>query len=719
MFRLRKSGYDKELIVSYGNMFLLGNGHIGYRGTLEEYEKSESVAVNIVGAYDRYHDSWREPVNAPNPFYVSFTFDGVTYDARKLVPLSHQQVLDTKHGIFSRETEYGNAIIRSSRYIDKLHVANMAMKYEIEALSDGKIVLETGIDYDVWNTNGPHLFEPRLHMDGIFTYLGVTNEGKYCAVSTAVSTNFPEHPIIVSHDGKMLKKYVIKAIKGQIYKLVVFADIRFGTTPLVLEESTSGLFTYKAPGYAHRLLAHRKEWERLWAVADVKLEGDLAAQFALRYSIYHLLILAPTVYTTSIPARGLSGQTYKGAIFWDTEIFMLPFFNLTSPEVARRLVDYRLNTLDGAKRKAKMFGYDGAFYAWESQETGDEACSLYNVSDALTGKPIRTYFADKQIHISGDVALGIVNTYERSHDMDILLSGGLEALLEIAKFFKSYATYDETKQLYFINDVIGPDEYHERIDNNAFTNYLAAQSVKYALHYASLVEEIHPDAYQRILKQVGLQSLTDLAYFLAHLFLPVPNEDGIIEQFTGYFQKEDVLVPEVRSRLKSKNEYWGGTAGVATPTRVIKQADVVTLLVLFPDLFSGEIKKKNFKFYEKYTEHGSSLSACMYSLLACEIKKPEWAYPFFLRSANIDLGKEAKQYAGSIYIGGTHPASNGGTYMAAVYGFAGLRFTDKGIKFQPSLPKEIKSLSFRYYENDVLKEVKIDTQDVVVKKVKL
>jgi len=717
MFILTHVGYNRLNIVPHGNRFLIGNGHLGYRGTLEEYQASESVALNIVGAYDRMGEKWRESLNAPNPFFVTLTVNNEYCDTLKKSPKNHVQRLDLKHGLFERETTFKNAVIRSQRFVDKNHVENLAMRYEFTALISGQATLRVGIDHDVWDTNGPHLHETKVYMDKAISYVGVTNENQYLAVSAIIQTDFTDHPIIERKEGKLLKKFSLNVVAGQTYTVTVFADVRFGSSSHVFEESEKGVLDYASKSYQKRLAEHKKTWNGLWKIADVKLKGDQDADFALRYSIYHLLILSPTKYLTSIPARGLSGQTYKGAIFWDTEIFMLPFYHITDPEIAKNLIRYRIKTLPGAKRKAQTFGYKGAFYAWESQETGDEACSLYNVSDAQTGKPIRTYFADKQIHISGDVALGIANTYERTQDFSLLLEGGLQVLLEVGKFYKSYATYDSETKLYHLNDVIGPDEYHERVNDNAFTNYLAKHAAQLAVHYGHLVKHKEPKLFKAIMKKVGQKSLGGLSFFADHLYCPLPNENGIIEQFNGYFQKEDVRVEAVRSRLKTANEYWGGALGVAVPTRVIKQADVVTLMVLFPDLFTTATKKANFHFYEPYTEHGSSLSACMYGLLACQIKQPEWAYPFFLKSATIDLTGESKQYAGSIYIGGTHPAANGGAYLTAIHGFAGLKYTEKGIRLKPVLPSKIKSIKFKFYDRGVLKVATVTHKGKSVRKV--
>ncbi len=185
---------------------------------------------------------------------------------------------------------------------------------------------------------------------------------------------------------------------------------------------------------------------------------------ALRYSLYQLQSAAPRhSEKVSIPARSLSNQVYKGAVFWDTEMYMVPVFQMTDPAAARNLLRYRYHTLDGARRKALEYGFRGAFYAWESQNDGIDACSHYNVTDVLTGRPLRTHFRDKQIHISADIAYAIGQYVLWTGDAGFLRDGGAEILIECARFLHSYSCYKEHNGSYEFWDVLGPDEYHERV----------------------------------------------------------------------------------------------------------------------------------------------------------------------------------------------------------------------------------------------------------------
>jgi len=426
------------------------------------------------------------------------------------------------------------------------------------------------------------------------------------------------------------------------------------------------------------------------------LEGNDQGTLALRASQYHLNSIAPRhAGNMSIPARGLSGQTYKGAVFWDSEMFMLPMLMYTQPEIARALLIYRIETLPGALEKAAEYGFRGAFYAWESQEGGKEGCTNFNVVDVFTHRPVRTYFRDRQIHISGDIAYALRSYYETTGDRSLLEQGGAAVILECARFYLSRANTHADREEVDFADVIGPDEYHERVTNNAFTNRIAYDCIDSALQLKTIFQD-RPEWFAALLKE--RQYETDwllLASLLGRICRP-KKKNGIIEQFDGYFDLEDCSLDTVRARLQDPREYWGGDHGVAGTTQIIKQADVITMMALFPGDFSDGEVDANWAYYEPRTEHGSSLSACMYAMTACRTGRTDEAWELFLRTAMIDITGGGKEWAGEIYIGGTHPASNGGAWMIAVLGFAGLRMINGEPELHPNLPCQISRLTFPF-----------------------
>lgn len=697
---VKEQRFDASLITTNGNKYMTGNGYMGFRGTLEEFGKEQLTAVTLAGLYDRAGDKWREPVNAPNGLFTVVSCNGQPLSVLDTEPVSHVQELDFRSAIHRRATVYstpdgGTVTLTAERFVsmDNLHL--LTSRLTVSSTSDCLIDIETGIDGEVWDINGPHLYGKKEYAEGeVLLSTATTGELDVpVAVAEIAVFGFGQEEIV---DGLAIRKLSFQAKAGETYEWHKYVTVFTGLdVDNPAEHAVQSVRQAAGQGYASLLADHRKVWEDRWSHSDVIIEGDEEGQMALRYSIYQLLIIAPSESEkVSIPARGLSGQVYKGAVFWDTEMFMLPFFLHSDPGIARNVMMYRIHTLDGARRKAAEYGYIGAFYAWESQDTGDDACTLFNVNDVFTGRPMRTYFRDKQVHISGDVVHGIWQYVQFTGDESLLLDGGAEVIWECARFFYSYAFYNPLKKRYEILDVTGPDEYHERVNNNAFTNALVKESLEIALRTAELLQDQYAPAFEALKAKFGDGPfLTEISEMLENFYVPQPDEETlIIEQFDRYHTLEEVSLAELKSRILNKNEYWGGGNGLATTTKILKQADVVLMMNLFKGSFSKEVKKANWEFYEPRTEHGSSLSPCIYALVAADIGSPDWGYPYFMRTATVDLTGESKQYVGDLYIGGTHPAANGGAWMAAVLGFAGIHFDGDTVHIKPSLPEKWKAV---------------------------
>jgi nigerose phosphorylase len=702
---------------------MTGNGYMGYRGTLEEFGKEQLTAVTLAGLYDKAGDKWREPVNAPNGLFTDLLCNGEPLNLLHREPESHVQELDLRTGLHRRETVYtraggGKVTFTAERFasMDNLHV--LASRLSLCAAEDCEIVIRTGIDMDVWDINGPHLEGHEVSLSGnVLITSASTGELKVpVAVAETAVFDFGEHSI---DELSALRQITFTAHAGVTYEWFKYAAVVSGLdgqgAPAAAAESV--VKSAAETGYEGLLEAHCRKWEDKWSRSDVIIQGDEEAQFALRYSIYQLLIIAPAESEkVSIPARGLSGQVYKGAVFWDTEMFMLPFFLHTDPGTARNLMMYRVHTLTGAKRKAAEYGFLGAFYAWESQDTGDDACTLFNVNDVFTGRPMRTYFRDKQVHISADVVHGIWQYVQFTGDYSLLLDGGAEVIWECARFFYSYSYFNPVKRRYEILDVTGPDEYHERVNNNAFTNALVKETLEIALEAAEFLRANSPSSFEALAASIGEGPfLAEFKEMLEHLYVPQPHPESlVIEQFDRYFTLEDIPLAALKERVLNKNEYWGGGNGLATTTTILKQADVVLMLNLFKHSFTKEVKKANWEFYEPRTEHGSSLSPCIYALVAADIGSPDWGYPYFMRTATVDLTGKSKQYVGDLYIGGTHPAANGGAWMAAVLGFAGLYFDRGELHLNPSLPKHWEAIELPIVLRNESYRIRIAREEITI-----
>jgi len=470
-------------------------------------------------------------------------------------------------------------------------------------------------------------------------------------------------------------------------------------------------------GYESLKVEHIPYWEKLWEKVDIAVEGDLLSQAILRFNLYHNLIATP-FHSDSLPigARGLSCQAYQGSAFWDQEIFNLPMYFYTMPRVARNILTYRYKTLDGARRKAKKLGYEGAFFAWVSGKTGDELCPSFFFTDVLSGRKIRNHFNDWQMHISPDVVYAVWCYYKASGDWDFIERCGAELVFEVARFLYSFAYFKKDKNRYELIRVLGPDEYHENVDNNAFSNYQACFSLQTALDIYDRLKKVNPARLEELLNQLamGEDDYNRWEEMAELLYLPQPDpESGVIEQFSGYFELEDILPDRLEERLIDKSEYWGWPNGVAVHTRVIKQADLVQLLALH-DLFPVDIARQNYDYYEPRCQHGSSLSPAVHAIVAARTGYPGQAYQYFLRSCLIDLLDTNKTYSGGTFIGGIHTASCGASWQIVVFGFAGMKVENRGISFDPVLPKSWKRLYFKILFRSQELQVALEKQSLTV-----
>ena len=698
---------EKESIMRNGNVYQIANGYMGYRGTLDEFGPDELVGITLAGIFDKVGDAWREPVNAPNGGFTKVALDGCEISALSTRIKKHRQSLNLEDAVFERETDFQsrgkNLKLKSARFLSADQPNLGIIRYSLMVDKAARVRIRTGIDYNIWDLNGPHLLKlsPKKR-DGILLVHGVTGETcKRVAVAEAGDFDFGNETHQIKGK-KNLRVIDLNAEPGTIYTFYKYFAVYTDNDPVKtspIDVAAKCVRAAKASGYDECLRRHNAQWAKKWEACDVKIADDHEAQQALRYSIFQLLMVAPVAGSAnSIPARALSGQVYKGAIFWDTEMFMFPFFLFTCPQKAAELMRYRIRTLGGARRKARTegAGYRGAFYAWESQETGDDAYTYFNIGDPLTKRALRTHFRDKQVHISGDVAIAMWEYFRITGDDSLLLEGGAEVILECARFYNSYAYFKKDKNRYEILDVIGSDEYHERVNNNAFTNRVAKATFEIANATVKHLKQKHPEKLKALVKKIDIADELPLFIEAANLlYVPPPDPDtGVIEQFGGYFKLKEATVEELKAEMIHPDEYLGAGQGLAVPTKVIKQADVVMMLNLFKGRYSTEIKKANWEYYEPRTEHGSSLSACAYAMVAADIGKLDWAYGYFLKTAKIDIEAKYKVYVGTIFTGGSHPAANSGAWMTAVFGFGGFRPNEKHLIVNPQLPRKWNSLQF-------------------------
>lgn len=702
---VEQQGWNEKDIEFLGSKFTIANGYFGYRGTLEEYGKEQLVACTLSEIYDDSGCGWREIVNIPNPLKICI-FQGETPLSALQQPVaSHTQRLDLQHAVHERETVFslsgGNVTICAKRFASADDVHMLCASYRISADHDTCLQAAIGVDEDLWELNGPHYQNINIQShDGGLHWLGTTVENGYqvaCVQKIDAVGNTTE----ISSGRKNMRLFKVSLKKDVPAEFLIYAAICKSTDcDQPLADAQQHALKAQQTGWRELLKAHSQVWKKRWNNFDVEIDGDDRGQLALRHSIFLLAEMAPFhTQGIAIPARGLSGQVYKGAMFWDTEMYFLPMFLYCAPQAAKNLVSYRIKNLNGALEKAAEEGYTGAFFPWESQETGKEGCTYYNLTDIFTGRPVRTYFRDKQIHISAAVAHGILSYIRTTGDIMLLTEGGARTILECAEFFWSYAYYKVPKERFELLDVTGPDEYHERVNNNAYTNAMVRQTAIGALEALELLETENPEAFANLQREIpNFEEKREHARRLAKdMYVPQPRpEDGVIEQYDGFFKKEDCTPEDIRSRIIEPNEYLGSPTGLTVETQIAKQADVVLLLSTLDRQYDEATKRANWHYYEPRCEHGSSLSTCIYALLAAQIGDTGWAYRFFLKTAELDLYGGYKLYLGPLYIGGTHPAANGGSWRVAVQGFGGLSVQNGHVCLNPHLPENWKRMRYRF-----------------------
>ncbi len=452
-------------------------------------------------------------------------------------------------------------------------------------------------------------------------------------------------------------------------------------------EAQARLGATRRRGWQDVVAQHEAAWVSRWKSSDVEVDGDPAAQQALRFAIYHLNGAAnPDDELVSIGARALTGDDYHGHVFWDTEIYLLPFYILTWPQAARALLMYRFHTLDGARAKAARMGWRGALYAWESADTGAESSPEQVIGPDR--RIINILCGKEEQHISADVAYAVWQYWQATADESFLLDAGAEILLETGRFWSSRAQLEADGSRH-IRGVIGPDEYHQNIDDNAFTNVMARWNIRRALDVAALLRERWPARWASLSTSLGLDD-SELAQWREAadtMATGLDTETGLYQQFAGYFTLEPIDLAAYAGRSVPMDVVLGPER--TQKSQVIKQPDVVALLALLPDEFAGATGAQNFSYYEPRCGHGSSLSRAMHGMVAARLGQSEMALRYFNETAAIDLGDTHVAIDGGVHI-----AALGGIWLTAVFGFAGLSLRREVLALEPRLPKTWLSLAF-------------------------
>ena len=670
---LVEEGFTQAREHEVESLFAIGNGYAGTRGSLAEGSALSAPATFVAGVFDSEQGSVPGLVQIADWTRLSAKIDGQPLRLDRSRNLEHRRILDMRQGILWREWRHQDDAGR----ITRLRALRLA------SLADRHLLVQCV-------TITPENFSGTIFLDATLTgpVVQVTGNGTTVAIAMAcriLTQTSRWTPSIELVEGRQSLELVL----GETYRLDRVVALHTSRDTREPREAARRHVEHAIEDIAGVIGEHRDAWLARWEASDLRIEGDPAAQRALRFAIYHLSSAAnPQDDRVSIGARGLSGTAYKGHVFWDTDIFMLPFFILTYPDAARALVMYRYHTLAAARAKAARLGYRGAFYAWELADSGEDVTPPFVV--APDGQIVRILTGEQEQHISADVAFGVWSYWRATGDERFLLEAGAEILIETARFWANRAKREEDGQ-YHIRGVIGPDEYHEMIDDNAYTNGMAQWNLEVAAEIANLVAERWPEQWRALSRRLGIEPEEPHRWqqVACDFYTGFDEQTGLFEQFRGYFGLKDIDLAAFVPRTTPIDVLLGRER--IQRSKIIKQPDVVMLVHLLWERMSPEVRKANFEYYEPRCEHGSSLSPAIHALVAARLGDTALAERYFRQAAEIDLADNMGNA-----VGGIHAAALGGLWQATVLGFAGLRLHGEKPEHHAKLPPSWRSLSMRF-----------------------
>jgi trehalose/maltose hydrolase-like predicted phosphorylase len=665
------------------SIFAIANGFIGTRASLEEGTKLSRPATFAAGVYVDGSGLKPGPALAVLPDWPRLTIivDGETLSMASGQVLEHRRMLDLRQGVLWREWRQQNPSGRITQ-VRLLRLASLADRHVL--LQSVAVTAQNYCGRIELLASFPapdgRLKPPTQTMEAATAV--VEARGTLVAMASG-SVWQPSSAPPASSNGRAADdgegRWWRDVGLGETIRLdrvVTVYTSRDVTNPT--QAAREHVAKVKAQRVQTLAVAHAEAWRRRWEAAHVTIVGDEAAQRALRFAVYHLVAAAnPRDERASIGARGLTGETYRGHVFWDTEIYMLPFYIFTDPPAARALLMYRYHTLGAAQRKAQALGYQGALYAWESADTGEEVTPQCVV--ARDGRLVETLTGQQEHHISAAVAYGVWHYWRTTGDDDFISAAGAEILIETARFWASRARIEADGRAH-IRTAIGPDEYHPTVDDNAYTNVMARWNLHRAADLIAILQRERPSDWTGISARLALAPHEAAAWqgIADALVTGLDPDTGLFEQFDGYFDLQDVDV--IRHRNGDIEAFVGREQ--VRQSKMIKQADVVALCLLLWEQWPRAVHEANFRYYEPRTAHGSSLSPALHALMAARLGDGARARHYIRQASDIDLANKAGNTAG-----GVHMAALAGLWQAAVFGVAGVRALEDGIALAPQLPE--------------------------------
>jgi len=657
--------------------YSLANGYLGLRGTLEEMPSNASPGFYVAGTYSaaprrlvpihpldhilshpeyarpEYHAGYEDYElatipNLPNPVAVRLWVEGERIDLNQAdvvtcERLMHLQEARVTRRLVFRDPQWRRTIVDAERFASWANRQLLCWRYEVTPDGhDAPLRVEPYLETAVTNDQDSKLFEivEEHHEPGL----------------NRVTVQLPKYgPVTIS------QAYQVRQ-QGQGLVL----DVAVGVSEASPAEADRVAQESLAQGYEALRQAHLEAVRRTYLQSDVKIDADAFTQQGFNFGLMHLEMALPHDNPkTTVAVKGLTGEGYKFAILWDTEFLMFPYYLFTNPRQARNLLLYRYNGLDGARENARKNGCRGAQFPWEAARSGREECTPWLI------------LPNREIHISADIAYAVKLYDDVTGDADFLVDYGAEIVFETARFFATRGTWNWEKDgggaapRYEYHDVGCPDQYHTTANNDLFINRMARWNLEYAVALAG------DERLQGVREKIGLtdEEVAQLRTTAAKVYIPQPNEDGIIEEFDGFFG----LSADLRGTSERFCEH----------TQAVKQPDVVLTFLPFPDEWPEEIQRRNWHFYNARTMHGSSLGMAGMAVAAARIGLTDQSHDFFVRATRADLDSVRPDTEL-----GVHLASYGVLWEAVVLGYAGLYPGPQGLNFRPHMPRQWRTLSF-------------------------
>ena len=725
LWNVTRTGIDTKKERSLNTLFCVGNGHIGVRGSVAELLNVHDSGQYMAGFFDILERSapppeqwspflkyWGVPelardiqreaylVRCPDILEMQWVVDGEMIDLSTGTVIDITRQLDMRLGIFTLRTHWRSPMGKElllvvRRFADMAKPEMVRSQYEVEPLNfSGEIIVRAGIttftqNFDRKNPQCLYTVNATATPSTQIAIASVTGKSRLQKAVFGSKITAGDVPLSaytsITEDNFIGTEITIAAKKNVLVQLDRVSCAALGT------KSAADVATLLSgeKSYPVARIEHAARWKSLWNNSDIIIEGTIDDQVAIRHSLFNLLIAGPQhTDKVSIAAKSLSGEGYRGMVFWDTDIHMMPFFTFTQPEIARNLAMFRYSTLDGARRKAQKYGHKGAWYPWETGVSGDEECEKW------------LKLITHQSHIVGDIVYALSLYIDTTGDTEFYKKCAAEIYIETARFWVSKAVVNAGGDV-SIPDAGGPDEYHVVSHDSAYVNNLARYNLQLAESAIDFLTTKESALWASLQKKIGI-SEDEISQIRAYKskIKTMQDSTGLIEECRDFFKLEDRIEHDEK-------------LGTPQTTQTIKQADVMMLLYLFPDLFSKEVVRKNWDYYEPRTVHASSLSHGVHGILAAELGMSEKASTYMQQTFGMDLRDTMNNTAG-----GAHMAANGLNWQAVVRGYGGGRpcTTESGSAYlvEPRLPSQWTRLCYKVKWHGATLTVDIHSDSVFV-----